>query len=132
MTEPAWKPQWVGLGASGLALVHRLGPLLVERGPRGDHRFRCRTVFGADWGYEEERSLRDGYRWSPDGKSIAYWQLDEDGVREMHMIDNVSGYYPKVITFCYPKTGETNAKGRVGVVSLDTGNTIWKIGRAHV
>jgi len=78
-----------------------------------------------DWVYEEELGLRDGYRWSPDGKSIAYWQLDEDGVREMHMIDNVSGYYPKVITFRYPKTGETNAKGRVGVVSLNTGNTIW-------
>ena len=31
-----------------------------------------------DWVYEEELGLRDGYRWSPDGKSIAYWQLDED------------------------------------------------------
>ncbi|HJZ81913.1 MAG TPA: DPP IV N-terminal domain-containing protein, partial [Pyrinomonadaceae bacterium] len=29
-----------------------------------------------DWVYEEELGLRDGWRWSPDGRSIAYWQLD--------------------------------------------------------
>ena len=64
-----------------------------------------------DWVYEEELGLRDGYRWSPNGKSIAYWQLDEEGVPKMHMLNNVSGYYPTLTTFRYPKTGETNAKG---------------------
>ena len=34
-----------------------------------------------DWVYEEELDLRDGFRWSPDGTSIAYWQLDASGVR---------------------------------------------------
>ncbi len=29
-----------------------------------------------DWVYEEELDLRDGWRWSPDGRSIAYWQID--------------------------------------------------------
>ena len=78
-----------------------------------------------DWVYEEELGLRDGYRWSPDGKSIAYWQLDEEGVPLMHMLNNVSGYYPKLITFRYPKTGETNAICRVGVVQLKNGMTTW-------
>ena len=78
-----------------------------------------------DWVYEEELGLRDGYRWSPDGKSIAYWQLDEEGVPLMHMLNNVSGYYPKLITFRYPKTGETNAICRVGVVQLKNGKTTW-------
>ena len=78
-----------------------------------------------DWVYEEELGLRDGYRWSPDGRSIAYWQLDEEGVSQMHMLNNVSGYYPTLTTFRYPKTGETNAKGRVGVVNLTTGKTTW-------
>ena len=32
-----------------------------------------------DWVYEEEFGLRDGFRWSPDGKSIAYWQLNTAG-----------------------------------------------------
>ena len=29
-----------------------------------------------DWVYEEELDLRDGWRWSPDGQRIAYWQLE--------------------------------------------------------
>lgn len=36
----------------------------------------------SDWVYEEELDLRDGYRWSPDGRSIAFWQLDASNVRE--------------------------------------------------
>src|SRR5262249_54059784 len=35
-----------------------------------------------DWVYEEELFCRDGWRWSPDGKSIAYWQLNSEGVKE--------------------------------------------------
>ena len=31
-----------------------------------------------DWVYEEEFSIRDGFRWSPDGLSVAYWQLEND------------------------------------------------------
>ena len=78
-----------------------------------------------DWVYEEELGLRDGFRWSPDGKRIAYWQMDEEGVKEMHMINNVQGNYPQVVTFRYPKVGETNARARVGVVSADGGETTW-------
>ena len=78
-----------------------------------------------DWVYEEELGLRDGFRWSPDGKRIAYWQMDEEGVKEMHMINNVPGNYPQVVTFRYPKVGETNASARVGVVSADGGETTW-------
>ena len=36
-----------------------------------------------DWVYEEELDLRDGWRWSPDGQRIAYWQLNTDRVREL-------------------------------------------------
>ena len=78
-----------------------------------------------DWVYEEELGLRDGFRWSPDGKRIAYWQMDEEGVKEMHMINNVPGNYPQVVTFRYPKVGETKARARVGVVSADGGETTW-------
>ncbi len=35
----------------------------------------------ADWVYEEEFSVRDGFRWSPDGKRIAYWQFDTTKVK---------------------------------------------------
>ncbi|WP_304633455.1 DPP IV N-terminal domain-containing protein, partial [uncultured Muribaculum sp.] len=32
-----------------------------------------------DWVYEEEFGCRDGFRWSPDSKYIAYWQSDTEG-----------------------------------------------------
>ena len=32
-----------------------------------------------DWVYEEELNCRDGFRWSPDSKTIAYWQSDTRG-----------------------------------------------------
>jgi len=32
----------------------------------------------ADWVYEEELSVRDGFRWCPDGRDIAFWRFDSD------------------------------------------------------
>ncbi len=32
-----------------------------------------------DWAYEEEFSIRDGFRFSPDGKRIAFWEIDASG-----------------------------------------------------
>lgn len=78
-----------------------------------------------DWVYEEELGLRNGFRWSPDGKSIAYWQLDCEGVRDFTMVDNVSGLYPKLTTFPYPKVGQKNSAARIGVVPIATGKTQW-------
>ncbi len=78
-----------------------------------------------DWVYEEEFSLRDGFRWSPDGKYIAYWQLDTEGVRDFYMINNTDSLYPKIIPVQYPKAGETNSASRLGVVNLKGGETRW-------
>ena len=84
------------------------------------------TVNGTfDWVYEEELFCRDGFRWSPDGKQIAYWQLDASGVKEFKMINNTDELYPKIISFPYPKAGEMNSAARIGVVSADGGKTQW-------
>ena len=78
-----------------------------------------------DWVYEEEFACRDGWRWSPDGKRIAYWQLDTRGVPTFTMIDNTSEKYPVLKTWAYPKTGERNSACRVGVVPATGGETTW-------
>lgn len=78
-----------------------------------------------DWVYEEELSLRRGFRWSPDSRRLAYWQLDLDGVREFHLVNNTDGLYSRVTSIPYPKTGEQNAAARVGVVNADGGPTQW-------
>jgi dipeptidyl-peptidase-4 len=86
-----------------------------------------RTIINGtfDWVYEEEFSLRDGFRWSPDGKSIAYWQLDAAGVRDFLMINNTDSLYSFIIPVQYPKAGTTNSSCRVGVVSTSGGDTRW-------
>ncbi len=86
-----------------------------------------RTIINGtfDWVYEEEFGLRDGFRWSPDSKSIAYWQLDASGVRDFLMINNTDSLYSFVIPVQYPKAGTTNSACRVGVVSAAGGATRW-------
>jgi dipeptidyl-peptidase-4 len=78
-----------------------------------------------DWVYEEELDLRDGWRWSPDSKAIAYWQLDSSGVGEFDLVDYTDSLYPKITPIRYPKVGTTNSAARVGVVSADGGATRW-------
>lgn len=78
-----------------------------------------------DWVYEEEFGLRDGFRWSPDSKSIAYWQLDASEVRDFYMINNTDSIYSYIIPVQYPKVGETLSKCRVGVIPVKKGNTVW-------
>ncbi|HSB12019.1 MAG TPA: S9 family peptidase [Blastocatellia bacterium] len=78
-----------------------------------------------DWVYEEELFCRDGFRWSPDGRNIAYWQLNSEGVKEMKLINNTAQLYPVITSFPYPKAGEMNSAARVGVVSASGGATRW-------
>ncbi len=86
-----------------------------------------RTVINGtfDWVYEEELNLRDGFRWSPDGTRIAYWQLDDAGVRDFLLINNTDSTYSYTIPVQYPKAGTTNSAARVGVVSASGGATQW-------
>ena len=84
------------------------------------------TINGTfDWVYEEELDLRDGWRWSPDGQRIAYWQLDATGVGEFKLINDTDSLYSFLVPVQYPKAGTTNSAGRVGVVSAAGGPTTW-------
>jgi dipeptidyl-peptidase-4 len=80
-----------------------------------------------DWVYEEElmNYYADGWRWSPDGLSIAYWQLNADQVKDFNLINNTDSIYSKVIPVQYPKVGEANSAARIGVVSAGGGPTRW-------
>jgi dipeptidyl-peptidase-4 len=78
-----------------------------------------------DWVYEEEFSLRDGFRWSPDGASIAFWQIDSSGMREYVLVNTTADLYPKLTPIPYPKVGQKNPAARLGVVSTRGGATRW-------
>jgi dipeptidyl-peptidase 4 len=79
----------------------------------------------ADWVYEEELSLRDGFRWSPDGKDIAFWRFDSSGVGEFSLIDDTDTLYPVVTRIPYPKAGTTNSAVKIGIVSASGGSPRW-------
>lgn len=78
-----------------------------------------------DWVYEEEFACRDGFRWSPDGKYIAYWQSDTEGTGVFDIINNVDSLYPTILHFPYPKAGTTNSAVKVGYVPAVGGATTW-------
>jgi len=93
----------------------------------------------SDWVYEEEFSVRDAFRWSPDGKRIAYWQFDTSNVKNFPLVYDVGpssklltgipypdlGVYPTVRQIPYPQPGSPNSSVRIGVVPAIGGPTRW-------
>lgn len=84
------------------------------------------TINGTfDWVYEEEFGARDGFRWSPDGTKIAFWQLDAEGVRDFLMINTTDSLYSFSVPVQYPKAGTVNSAARVGIVPATGGEIEW-------
>jgi dipeptidyl-peptidase-4 len=94
----------------------------------------------SDWVNEEEFDLRDGFAWSPDSRSIAFWQFETAGVGTYTLIYDLgaprggivtgfpypgTGVYPKVLEYPYPLTGTQNSAVRVGVASASGGGVVW-------
>ncbi|HFA49283.1 MAG TPA: S9 family peptidase [Bacteroidetes bacterium] len=78
-----------------------------------------------DWVYEEEFLCRDGFRWSPDSKRIAYWQIDANQIRDFYMVNNTDSIYSRIIPVEYPKVGFPPSPARVGAVDISSGKTQW-------
>lgn len=79
----------------------------------------------SDWVYEEEFSVRDGFRWSPDGDRIAFYHFDMTGVGTFLMINNTDSTYPFTVPIQYPLVGTTNSAVTAGVVSARGGEVTW-------
>jgi len=79
----------------------------------------------SDWVYEEEFDLRNGFRWSPDSRRIAFWQFNVSGVGIFNLINNIDSLYSRVIPVQYPKTGTTNSACRIGVADIGDGTLHW-------
>jgi len=78
-----------------------------------------------DWAYEEEFFCRDGFRWSPDSKQIAFWQIDARKTKNYLMINNTDSLYPFVKPVEYPVAGEPPSPFKIGVVNIATAQTKW-------
>ncbi len=78
-----------------------------------------------DWAYEEEFSCLDGFRWSPDSKKIAYWQIDANKIRDFYMINTTDSIYSSLVPVEYPKVGELPSQCRIGVIDIASGKNTW-------
>lgn len=78
-----------------------------------------------DWVYEEELFCKDGFRWSPDGKRVALWQLDASDIKNFSMINNTDSIYSRIIPIQYPKVGEDPSSTKVGAIDLSTQKITW-------
>ena len=78
-----------------------------------------------DWVYEEEFGCRDGFRWSPDGLKIAFWQVDATKIRDYYMLNTTDSIYSQIVPVEYPKVGEAPSPVKIGVINVETGNIRW-------
>jgi len=78
-----------------------------------------------DWAYEEEFGCRDGFRWSPDGSMIAFWQVDATKIRDYYMLNTTDSNYSRIIPVEYPKVGEDPSAVKIGVVNVKNKRTKW-------
>lgn len=78
-----------------------------------------------DWVYEEEFFCRDGFRWSPDSKLIAYWQIDARKTKDYLMVNNTDSIYPFAVPVEYPIAGEPPSPYKIGVVDIASAKTQW-------
>jgi len=78
-----------------------------------------------DWAYEEEFFCRDGFRWSPNSKKIAYWNIDARSTKDYLMINNTDSVYPFVKPVEYPIAGEAPSPFKIGVVDIANAKTKW-------
>ncbi|HUZ59912.1 MAG TPA: DPP IV N-terminal domain-containing protein [Hanamia sp.] len=98
--------------------THKIKPLTVD----GTRKFINGTF---DWVYEEEFGCRDGFRWSPDSKKIAFWQVDARKIRDYYMLNTTDSVYSRIIPVEYPKVGWPPSPVKIGVVTVENDKIKW-------
>ncbi|RMF11287.1 MAG: S9 family peptidase [Alphaproteobacteria bacterium] len=77
-----------------------------------------------DYIAREELKRYSGYWWSPDGRFIAFMETDESGLDVTPRVTlGPNGY--TVIPEAFPRAGEQNVRGRLGIMTLDGQRVRW-------
>jgi len=79
-----------------------------------------------DWVYEEEFSVIGAWEWSPDGRRIAFWRIDQSAVPTYPIVRYpMDDPHPTIETMRYPKPGDSLSSVKIGVVDVDSARTTW-------
>ena len=90
-----------------------------------DGKFNFIINGSTDWVYEEELYLTKAFGWSPDSKRLAYYRMDESGVKEYNMqVWKDCALYPEDYRYKYPKAGEANSLVEIYLYELATSQKI--------
>ncbi len=103
--------------------VENLGNHLVRKLTSDGSRKLINGTF--DWVYEEEFGCRDGFRWSPDSRQIAFWQIDANKIKDYYMLNTTDSNYSQPIPVEYPKVGEAPSPAKIGVITINGGAIRW-------
>ena len=73
-----------------------------------------------DWVYEEELSLVDAFRFSPDGRLILFLRFDQSPIKQFFLLDELQ-LYPALTPIRYPKAGTANSKVTMAMADVTSG-----------
>lgn len=86
-----------------------------------DGKFNSVINGSTDWVYEEELYLTQAFAWSPDSKRLAYYRMDESGIREYNLqLWKDGANYPEDYRYKYPKAGESNSSVEIYTYELSS------------
>ena len=74
--------------------------------------------------HRDEFGITKGTFWSPDGRRLAFYRMDQSMVADYPQVD----IYPRIASYepdKYPMAGETSHQVTVGVYDLDTRSTVY-------
>jgi len=78
----------------------------------------------AEFVAQEEMGRMHGYWWSPDGRSLLYQETDTSDVETLYIADPAHPERPAQ-SWRYPRPGKKNAAVRLGLISIEGGDTRW-------
>lgn len=84
----------------------------------GDERHRFGTCC---WVYGEELNQSEAMWWSPNGRFLVFYEVDEQGMKDYYLTTGNTDLYTEVLAVRYPKAGDPNPVVNLHVHDRETG-----------
>lgn len=113
---------------NGRALSYNLGESIIALDAKGE---KYEVAHNAGEGIKHGRTVHRnefgidrGVFWSPNGRKLAYYHLDERMVTEYPLVD-IRTSPASLVSIRYPMAGSVSHRVMIGVYSLDTKKLVW-------